>query len=34
VDALPLVLSGGWAAGVNAYATVLLLGILGRLARR
>jgi hypothetical protein len=31
VEALPLVLSGGWAAGVNAYATVLLLGILGRL---
>ncbi len=31
MDALPLVLSGGWAAGVNAYATVLLLGIFGRL---
>ena len=31
VDALPLVLSSGWAAGVNAYATVLLLGIFGRL---
>jgi hypothetical protein len=31
VDALPLVISGGWAAGVNAYATVLLLGIYGRL---
>jgi Domain of unknown function (DUF4126) len=31
VDALPLVLSSGWAAGVNAYATVLLLGIYGRL---
>ena len=31
VEALPLVLSGGWAAGVNAYATVLLLGIFGRL---
>ena len=30
-DALPLVLSAGWAAGVNAYATVLLLGIFGRL---
>jgi hypothetical protein len=32
VEALPLVLSGGWAAGVNAYATVLLLGIFGGLA--
>jgi hypothetical protein len=31
MDTLPLVLSGGWAAGVNAYATVLLLGIFGRL---
>ncbi len=31
MDALPLVLSGGWAAGVNAYATVLLLGVFGRL---
>jgi hypothetical protein len=31
VDALPLVISSGWAAGVNAYATVLLLGIYGRL---
>jgi hypothetical protein len=31
LEALPLVLSGGWAAGVNAYATVLLLGIFGRL---
>jgi hypothetical protein len=31
MDALPLVLSAGWAAGVNAYATVLLLGVFGRL---
>ena len=31
MEALPLVLSGGWAAGVNAYATVLLLGVFGRL---
>ena len=31
MDALPLIFSGGWAAGVNAYATVLLLGIFGRL---
>ncbi len=27
---LPLVLSNGWAAGVNAYAVVLLLGLAGR----
>ena len=31
MEALPLIVSGGWAAGVNAYATVLLLGIFGRL---
>jgi len=31
IDPLALVLPGGWAAGVNAYATVLLLGALGRL---
>jgi len=31
MDALPLIVSGGWAAGVNCYATVLLLGIFGRL---
>jgi hypothetical protein len=31
MDALPLVLSSGWAAGVNAYATVFLLGLFGRL---
>jgi hypothetical protein len=31
MDAVPLVISSGWAAGVNAYATVLLLGIFGRL---
>ena len=31
MDALPLVISSGWAAGVNAYATVLLLGVFGRL---
>jgi hypothetical protein len=31
MDALPLVISSGWAAGVNAYATVLLLGVYGRL---
>jgi hypothetical protein len=29
---LPLVFSSGWASGVNAYATVLLLGLLGRFA--
>jgi hypothetical protein len=31
MEALPLVFSSGWASGVNAYATVLLLGIFGRL---
>jgi hypothetical protein len=30
-EALPLIFSAGWAAGVNAYATVLLLGVFGRL---
>jgi hypothetical protein len=31
MESWPLVHSGGWATGVNAYATVLLLGIFGRL---
>jgi hypothetical protein len=31
MDALPVVISSGWAAGVNAYATVFLLGLFGRL---
>jgi hypothetical protein len=30
-ELLPLVFTSGWASGVNAYATVLLLGLLGRL---
>jgi hypothetical protein len=30
-ETLALILSAGWAAGVNAYATVLLLGVFGRL---
>lgn len=30
VELLPLVFTSGWASGVNAYATVLLLGLLGR----
>ena len=29
---LPLVFTSGWASGVNAYATVLMLGLLGRFA--
>lgn len=29
-ELLPLVFTSGWASGVNAYATVLLLGLLGR----
>ncbi len=32
MEALPLVFSSGWASGVNAYAVVLLLGLLGRFA--
>lgn len=31
IEALPIVISNGWAAGVNAYATVFLLGLFGRL---
>jgi hypothetical protein len=31
MELLPTLLSTGWASGVNAYATVALLGILGRL---
>lgn len=31
VEWLPLVFTAGWASGVNAYAVVLLLGLLGRL---
>ncbi|HEX7186837.1 MAG TPA: DUF4126 domain-containing protein [Actinomycetes bacterium] len=30
-ELLPLVFTSGWASGVNAYATVLVLGLLGRL---
>jgi hypothetical protein len=30
VDVLPLVLTGGWASGISAYATVLILGLIGR----
>jgi hypothetical protein len=30
-ELLPLVFTSGWASGVNAYATVLLLGLLGRI---
>ena len=30
-ELLPLVFTSGWASGVNAYATVLMLGLLGRL---
>ena len=31
-ELLPLVFTSGWASGVNAYATVLILGLLGRFA--
>ena len=30
-DLLPMVFTSGWASGVNAYATVLVLGLIGRL---
>jgi hypothetical protein len=30
VESLPLVFSSGWTAGINAYATVLMMGLLGR----
>lgn len=32
LDIVPWVFTSGWAAGVNAYAVVLVLGLLGRLA--
>jgi hypothetical protein len=32
VDLLPWVVTSGWASGVNAYAVVLMLGLLGRFA--
>lgn len=32
MDALPLTFASGWASGINAYATVFLLGLLGRFA--
>jgi hypothetical protein len=31
VDILPLVLTSGWASGINAYGVVAIMGILGRL---
>jgi len=30
MEVLPLILTGGWASGISAYATVLLLGVIGR----
>ena len=32
MDLLPLVLTSGWASGINAYAVVVLMGLLGRFA--
>lgn len=32
MDALPLTFASGWASGINAYATVVILGLLGRFA--
>jgi hypothetical protein len=30
MDLLPLAVTGGWASGISAYATVLILGLIGR----
>ena len=30
MEGLPLVFSSGWTSGINAYATVLVMGLLGR----
>ncbi len=32
MDLLPLVLTSGWASGINAYAVIAMLGLLGRFA--
>ncbi|MBK8447834.1 MAG: DUF4126 domain-containing protein [Micropruina sp.] len=32
MEMLPLAFTGGWASGINAWATVLMLGLLGRFA--
>jgi hypothetical protein len=32
MEALPLAFTAGWASGINAYASVLILGLLGRFA--
>jgi hypothetical protein len=32
MDLLPLAFTSGWTSGINAYATVLILGLLGRFA--
>ena len=32
MEMLPAAFAGGWASGINAYATVLILGLLGRFA--
>ena len=32
MEALPLAFTSGWASGINAYACVLILGLLGRFA--
>jgi len=32
VDLMPLVLTSGWASGINAYAVIVLMGLLGRFA--
>ena len=32
VDLMPLVLTSGWASGINAYAVIVMMGLLGRYA--
>jgi len=32
MELLPLAFTSGWTSGINAYATVLILGLLGRFA--
>ncbi len=32
MSAIPLIFTSGWASGINSYAVVLLMGLLGRYA--
>jgi hypothetical protein len=33
MELLPLAFTSGWTSGINTYATVLILGLLGRVGR-